>query len=99
MSGEKRVPGTANPLSDLRGGPGTFRGVGYQAQVGAVRLLTEVHTVWRDVLLDRHVRFELREVVPDANAPSTKQFGYDLGSQTADVIMVAEEIKSAPGAF
>lgn len=92
----ERVPGRPNALSDLRGGPGTFRGVGYQVQVGAVRLLSEMHTVWRDTLLDRHLRFELREVVPVADAASTKQFGYDLGSQTAAVITAAEEIKSAP---
>jgi hypothetical protein len=95
----KRSPGTPNPVSDARGGPGTFRGVGFQVQVGAVRLLTELHRVWRDPLLQRHVRFELRELVPpEGHGPATEQFGYDVGSQTAGVITSAEEVKSAPGA-
>ncbi|MCW2572399.1 MAG: hypothetical protein JWO88_2457 [Frankiales bacterium] len=92
----KRKRGSPNPVADLRGGPGTFRGLHYQVHVGVVRLLTEVLAVWRDQLMDRHLRFELRELVDDGGRLG--QFGYDIGAQTGAVITCAEEVKSAPGA-
>jgi len=90
--------GGPSGVADLRGGPGTFRGVGYQTQVAVVRLLSELHDAWRDPLRDRHIRFELRELLSGDSGQVVGQFGYDIGAQTADLLTRAEEVKSAPSA-
>lgn len=95
MTGGGGVGGPSG-VADLRGGPGTFRGVGYQTQVAVVRLLGELHGAWRDPLRDRHVRFELRELLSDDNGKVAGQFGYDIGAQTEEVLTSAEEVKSTP---